>query len=425
MRSLAKSYGVWIVCAAVLLLLPALFPGGKTNAAVSLLSLIAIAVVFSLAYNMLLGQGGMLSFGHAVYFGLAGYFVAHYLNGVQEDELIYIPLSLVPIIGALVGLFFGIVIGAFSTRRAGTTFAMISLGIIEMVTALVLILIAFFNGEEGIQTDRAIGTELFGLVGWSTDIETYYLVAVWTFLAMIAMYALTRTPFGRMSNAVRDNPERAQFVGYNTQRVRWLAFSLSGFFAGLAGALNAIATEQVGFDAVGLERSAFVLFMVFIGGAGHFAGPIIGAVLITFLEHVLSDWTGAWRFYLGGIFMVIVMFSPGGIAGVLQLHERLWKVDLALVRRLVTPYAKAIGASLTAFVGASGIVECAYRLTSNPDPGTNVRIMAVPFDAATAWPWLVSAMFLVGGVFLCRRTYPGAKNAYGEAFLAATERMTR
>ena len=162
---------------------------------------------------------------------------------------------LLPIVGGLVGLFFGVVIGYLSTRRAGTTFAMISLGFGEMVTAMTLIFIAFFNGEEGVQTDRMVGPEVFG-VTFGPDREVYYLIAVWCFIAMVAMYMLTRTPFGRMSNAVRDNPERAEFVGYNTQRVRWLAFSLSAFFAGVAGSLHAINFEHVGFETVGALREA-------------------------------------------------------------------------------------------------------------------------------------------------------------------------
>ncbi|MCH8883144.1 MAG: branched-chain amino acid ABC transporter permease, partial [SAR324 cluster bacterium] len=223
MRRLLEKSGVWLVGAAIILLAPAIFDSGF---ALSIMGQMGVAIIFALAYNMLLGQGGMLSFGHAVYFGLAGYFTIHYLTLMGDEVVGYFPVSLLPIFGGLVGLCFGVTIGFVSTRRAGTTFAMISLGFSEMATALTLILVAFFNGEEGIQTDRWVGPEPLGIT-YGPDIQVYFLIGVWCFLATLAMYAITRTPFGRMSNAVRDNPERAQFVGYNTQRVRWLAFALS------------------------------------------------------------------------------------------------------------------------------------------------------------------------------------------------------
>ena len=153
-----------------------------------------VLIIFAIAYNMLLGQGGMLSFGHAIYFGMGGYFSIHVLNDMADGGLPYFPVSLFPIIGALVGLLMGIAIGYVSTRRAGTTFAMISLGFGEMVTAMTLIFITFFNGEDGIQADRWVGPEPFGIT-YGPQIQVYYLIAVWCFVCMVAMYAITKTPF--------------------------------------------------------------------------------------------------------------------------------------------------------------------------------------------------------------------------------------
>ena len=271
----AKQISVGALLVALMIILPLIVNSGF---ALTIMSQGGVAIIFALAFNMLLGQGGMLSFGHAVYFGLAGYVTAHVLNGMANGDLPYLPVSLIPLVGGLAGLFFGILIGFVSTRRAGTAFAMISLGFAELATALTLIIIFFFNGEEGVQTDRWVREEWFGIT-YGPDIQVYYLIAVWCVIASIAMYALTHTPFGRMSNAVRDNPERVQFIGYNTHRVRWLAFSLSSFFAGLAGALHAVNLEHVGFETVGLAQSAVILIMVYIGGTGHFAGPILGAIL--------------------------------------------------------------------------------------------------------------------------------------------------
>ena len=419
MRAFLKRYAVWIVFLAVAVVLPWLMPGGSAR---TVMSQIGVAIIFALAYNMLLGQGGMLSFGHAIYFGLAGFCIVHILTAIQDEELFYIPLWLMPLIGGVVGMAFGCAVGYVSTRRAGTIFAMISLGFGEMVSAMVLVLVAFFGGEEGIQTNRAIGTDFFGLVDWTKDIHVYYLIAVWAFIAVAAMYAITKTPLGRISNAVRDNPERVAFVGYNTQRVRWLVFTLSGFFAGVAGSLHSISFEQAGFEMVNIDRSGAVLFMAYIGGAGMFAGPIIGAVLITALEKIITDVSHAWPLYLGLFFMIVVMFSPGGIAGLLGMHERIWKVDWRLMGDLVVPYLLAIGASIVAAFGAIGVVELTHALTSREEVDSKLSLFGIPTDAETIAPWLFTLVILGVGIWLCRLSYPHAKAGYDTAIKAATDK---
>ena len=204
--------------ALVLLLLPKIFSSGGS---LTTFSLIGISIIFSLSYNILLGQTGMLSFGHAVYYGLGGFLVIHAINIIGANKLA-IPLPIVPLIGGLAGLFFAVLLGWVSTQRSGTAFAMISLGVRPRSPWR----------QNGVSANR---TKLLKLFGWNfgPQIQIYYLVAAWTLIAVIAMYALTRTPLGRMCNAVRDNPERVQFVGYNPHVVRYLAFCFSGFFAGL------------------------------------------------------------------------------------------------------------------------------------------------------------------------------------------------
>ena len=402
MRSFKQQYGIWGAAVVVVLVLPWFFHSGF---AITMLNQMGVLIIFALAYNMLLGQGGMLSFGHAVYFGLAGYFTAHFLNGVAADGLPYLPVPLVPLVGGLTGLLFGIIIGFVSTRRAGTVFAMISLGFAEMATALTLILVVFFNGEEGIQTDRVLSPVLLD-VSFAPDIQVYYLIGFWTLIATAAMFALTRTPFGRMSNAVRDNPQRVAFVGYNTQRVRWLAFALSSFFTGLAGALHALNLEHVGFETVGVAQSGLVLFMVWIGGARTFVGPILGAILITYLNSNLSDLTEAWLLYLGLIFMVIVMYSQGGLSGLIVVHEPIWKTDYRLFRRMMVPYALGIGSSIVAAVGVIGLVELIYFLSTKVTDETMMILYGAEVDAAGAVPWIVCAAIAAAGAEACRRDVP-------------------
>jgi branched-chain amino acid transport system permease protein len=366
----------------------------------------------------------MLSFGHAIYFGLAGYSTIHFVNLIGEDVIPYIPISLMPIFGALIGLLFGVAVGYVSTRRAGTTFAMISLGFGEMVTALTLILVAFFNGEEGIQTDRWVGPEPLGIT-FGPDIQVYYLIAVWCLICMLAMYGLTKTPFGRICNAVRDNPERVEFIGYNRQRIRWLAFSLSGMFAGAAGALHALNFEHVGFEAASIQQSGLVLFMAYIGGVGSFIGPILGAILITFLNGVLSDVTEAWFLYLGLLFVTIVVFAPFGLAGLIMMHETIWQTDARLLRGLIVPYALAIGSTLIALVGVIGLIEIVYFLSTSITRGSEMVLYGIAIDGADITPWLVCAVIAGIGIVLCRKTYPVMASRWNEAFATAKERFAQ
>ena len=312
-------YGTWIGGAVLVLLLPFIF---RSATALTVMSLMGIAVIFALSYNMLLGQTGMLSFGHAVYYGLGAYFTVHAIKAVTAAKL-SIPLFVMPLVGAFAGLAFAMFFGWVSTKRSGTAFAMISLGLAELVGSSSLILRSFFGGEEGVSTDR---TKLINL-GWNfgPQIQVYYLIAIWCLICAALMYALTQTPFGRMCNAVRDNPERARFVGYNPQVVRYIAFCLSGLFAGVAGALVSINFELANAALFSAVQSGNVLLATFIGGAGHFIGPILGAVLVTYLQNMLSDITEVWQLYFGLLFIAVVMYAPGGLAGLIMMHRPAWR----------------------------------------------------------------------------------------------------
>ena len=268
---------------------------------------------------MLLGQTGMLSFGHAVYYGLGAFFVVHAMNAIIRARYCRFRFRVMPLVGGIAGLVFAIIFGSVSTRRGGTAFAMISLGLAELVASSSLILRGFFGGEEGITTNR---TRLFRILRleFRPQIQVYYLIAAWCIVCMIAMYALTRTPFGRMCNAVRENPERVEFIGYSPTMVRFIAFCLSGFFAGIAGGLAAINFEIVNASYVGVQQSGVVLLAAYIGGIGHFIGPVLGAILVTYLQIMLSDVTEIWQLYFGLMFIAVVMFAPGGLAGLLMMH---------------------------------------------------------------------------------------------------------
>ncbi len=403
----------FVAFALVLALAPMAFSSGT---AITMMSLMGIMIIFSLSYNMLLGQTGLLSFGHAVYYGLAGFCAAHAVNYIARNKL-GAPLPLVPIVGALAGLFFGIVFGSISTRRAGTVFSMISLGLGELVASFAGIQRSFFGGEDGIAINR---TKLPAFLGYKfgPQIQVYYLIAVWCVICVALMYAITRTPFGRMCNAVRDNPERVEFVGYSAQRVRFTAFALSAAFAGVGGALAAVNFELMNAQAIGAGQSGMVLLMTFVGGIGHFIGPIIGAVLITFLQISLSDITKAWMLYFGLMFILVVMFAPGGIAGWLALHAPLLKGGR--IFRLAPAYALAAAPLAAMVAGGILLIELAHHmLVEAQTDGSKMSVFHIPMDGASFGPWLVATALFFGGAFGLRAVWP----KIGDAWAAATAGM--
>jgi branched-chain amino acid transport system permease protein len=409
----------WLLLAAALVVLP-LVPGLDSNFMRSLLSQMSIAAIFALSFNMLLGQTGLLSFGHAVYFGLGGYIAIHAMRLINAG--MPIPMPLVPLFGAAGGLFFGLLIGSVTTKRAGTVFAMITLGLGELVVAASLMLTRFFGGEEGITANRTKGPHPFGLT-FASQLSVYYIIAFWTFVAIVLMYAYTRTPLGRMCNAVRDNPERAEFVGYNPQRVRFITFAVSAMFAGIAGGLHAVNYEIVAAEALGAARSGAVLLMAFIGGIGTFAGPIVGAVVITWLQVSLSDYSTAWQLYLGLFFVIMVLFAPGGLTGLVLMHLPL--VRARLLHKVLPAYLVAVVPAFVMLVGAVFLLEINYRLATSPELGRKTTFLSIPVDMSKPWPWLAGiAVLLIGYVGFRRsmRLVTGAWSAAGERMQAEVAR---
>jgi branched-chain amino acid transport system permease protein len=399
----AQRHSVWIGAAVLLVALPHLV---RSPVAISVMNQMGIAVVFALSYNMLLGQGGMLSFGHAVYFGLGGFVAIHLLN------LLHVPVALLPIVGALGGLGFAALFGSFSTNRAGTVFAMISLGIGELIHSSSLIFVKFFGGEEGITGNRTKAPPFMGL-SFTTDAQVYYLIVFWAFVATVLMYAYSRTPMGRIANAVRDNPERAEFIGYSQRWARYVSFCAAGLFAGLAGGLFAVNYEILTVENVSLQASGSVLLMAFIGGVGFFFGPILGAIAFTFLQSMLSDYTAVWLLYLGVLFLATVLFVPMGLAGILAMHRP--AARSGRLHHLLGPYALAALCALIALVGVVGLVEMVQFLVSGPAGQSAKRLFWVRVPMYAVWPWLVFVALMAVGALGVRRTGPSAAAALAAA----------
>ncbi len=409
---------VWGLFALMLALAPLLF---RSSLALTMLAQIGYLIIICLSYNILLGQGGMLSFGHAVYTGLGAFIAVHAMNLASQGAMA-LPLVLVPLVGGVAGMFFAALLGYVSTRKAGTTFAMITLGIGELMASMALMFPGFFGGEGGVSTNRVYGRPFFGF-DFGPSIQVYYLIAVYCFVCTVAMFAFTGTPLGRMLNAVRDNPERVEFVGYNTQRVRHLAFIIAGFFAGIGGALTAIQFEIVtAADSLSVVRSGSYLLFTFLGGATFFFGPIIGAVLLVLASVLLSELTKAWLLYLGLAFLFMVMFAPGGIASLVMLNLRL--ASLGKLRGLGVAYLALAGTALVAVLGAAAMVEMTYHLQLNEALGPQMSFLGATLDAKAIDSWVGAVLVLLtgAGLFeLCRRQFARQWNAATEAAAQAAQ----
>ena len=383
---------MWGGYALVLLVAPLVFSSSLSQ---TLLSQMGIAIIACLAYNILLGQGGMLSFGHAVYSGPGRLPGDPRAQQAWAPASLHLPVSLVPLVGGLAGLVFAALLGFVTTRKSGTTFAMITLGVGELVYSMSLMLPEFFGGEAGISSNRVVAPAVLGVSVRPADPGVLAHRAVLLRRAPALMFAFTRTPLGRMLNAVRDNPERVAFVGYDTQRVRWFAFMISGLFAGIAGGLAAINFELATAEVVGAQRSGAYLLFTFLGGSTAFFGPIIGGVLMVLATVVLSELTKAWLLYLGLAFMLMVMYAPAGVAGLILINLRL--AAFGKLKPLLSGYLALLVAGAIAFTGASAMVEMLYHLQLNEALGPIMKFGGVSLDAKGAPAWMVAALLFAAG----------------------------
>lgn len=388
--------GRWIIWGLFTLLMvvaPLLFTSSLSH---TMLSQMGIAIIVCLSYNMLLGQGGMLSFGHAVYTGMGSFLAIHTLNLVSGGQW-SLPVSLIPIVGGVASAAFAVVLGWVTTKKAATPFAMITLGVGELVWAMALMFPDFFGGEGGISGDRVTGSSPMGIT-YGPQIQLYYLIAVYTLVSTALMFAFTRTPLGRMLNAVRDNPERVEFVGYNTQMVRYIAFIIAGFFAGISGGLSALNFEIVTAEVVSAHRSGAYLLFTFLGGATFFFGPILGGILMVLAFVLLSELTKAWLLYLGLIFLFMVMYAPGGVASLIMMNLRV--ASFGMLRRIWASYLALAGTAFVILAGAGAMIEMVYHLQLNAALGNELNFMGATLDAKGLNSWFGAAFVMLTGLGL-------------------------
>jgi branched-chain amino acid transport system permease protein len=315
-----------------------------------------VLAAYAYSYQLLFGRAGMLSFGHAVYFGLGAFAAAHAMNSPSLRTAGF-PAELIPLAGIAASVIAAIVFGYPSTRRAATPFAMVTLGIGEMVAACFLMFPGFFGGEMGITADRA------ALNGWlvasyARPATLYPLLAVWALSLIAAALWIARTPLGLLARAVRDNAERVGFLGFEPATVRFKVMLVSGPIAGGAGALAAMLFEIVSVESVSLHTSANVLLMTVVGGAASSIGPLVGALALTVMQTVLSKITHAWVFYYGLLFILVVLFAPNGLTDVVRSGRATWR-NLGH-RRFLAAYGASIAATLLGTIAGIVVVEVLF-----------------------------------------------------------------
>lgn len=383
------AWWAWALYALAWLAAPQLW---GSSLALTLLAQGAILSVVCLSYNLLWGQGGMLSFGHAVYVGIGGLAAVYAMRWAGAGWL-PLPLPLLPLLGGAAGLLCALPLGWLATRHTGSAFAMVTLGLGELVAALLPMWPQLFGGEGGLGADRVYGAPWWG---WSfgPTRQVYYLLVAYCLLCSAALYGLTRTPLGRLLNAARDNPARLAFIGYDPRTVRWMVFVLAAGFAGVGGALAAIFFEGVtAAESVGMARSGNYLLFTFLGGSGFFFGPVLGALLLVLCTVLLSQYSPAWLLYLGLLFLAMVRWAPGGLAALLL---RAWAL-----RRHALAGVALLAPALLALAGLVLLVELAYQWQQRSSLGPLLLLWGLQLDAGSRDSWGGAALLLATGAGLC------------------------
>jgi len=283
--------------------------------------------LFACAFNLLIGYGGLVSFGHALFFGWASYVAAHmakigaitlpYPVGWRVWDWLTIPLpplspELAILFGTAVAALLGLVAGSLAIRRQGIYFAMITLALAQM-TYFFALQAKFTGGEDGIQAVPR--GRLFGLIDLTDELTMYALVAVIFLAAFLLIYRIIHSPFGEVLKAIRENEPRAISLGYRTDRYKLLAFVLSASLAGLAGATKAIVFQLASLTDVHWTMSGEVVLMTLVGGLGTVFGPVVGAVIIVGMQNYLASF-GEWVTVIQGvIFVFCVLLFRRGVIG--------------------------------------------------------------------------------------------------------------
>lgn len=269
--------------------------------------------LFALGYNVCLGYTGMLSFGHAAYFGVGAYTTGIVLIRLWQN--VWFGLFC----GLLAGMITAFILGYLCIKRRGIYFAMLTLAFAQLIYFIGFQWVDLTGGDNGLRNIPLVPLSLPGLsIDISTPLRYYFFVLFFVVLSLLALNRILQSPFGHVLQAVRENEHRALSCGYETVNVRWMAFIISGSISGLAGGLYALYLHFVGIETLYWITSGQVVMITLLGGMGTFIGPFIGAGVFRYLEDVLSAMTANWMIFLGTIFVLCVLFFPSGIWGTIK-----------------------------------------------------------------------------------------------------------
>ena len=301
-QAMLRRGNAWWLC---LLLLALAAPFQSVVYPVFIMKILCYAL-FACAFNLLLGYAGLLSFGHAAFFGGASYATAYLCTSLGVGPLTGIAA------GALVGVVLGTVVGAIAIRRSGIYFAMVTLALAQLIY-FVALQAPFTGGEDGIQ--NVPRGHLLGLIDLSNDTAMYYVVLVIFCAGSALIHRVVHSPFGEVLTAIRDNEARAISLGYRVNHYKLVAFVLSSGLAGLAGSTKALVFQVSTLADVHWHASGEVVLMALLGGVGTLLGPVVGAGIVVTLQNYLSD-AGSWStVIIGLVFMACVLAFRRGIVG--------------------------------------------------------------------------------------------------------------
>lgn len=303
--------GAWtkqrIIIVSAALLLAILFP--QVAPYVALASEILIFALFAMAFDLMLGYAGMLSFGHAAFFGLGAYTAGLILKNLYPS----VPLALLG--GVIVSSLAGFIIGLLSIRRRGIYFTMVTLAFAQMFYFIAFKWTSLTGGDDGLQR---VPRPSLGPLDLKSQIVFYYFLLFSVIICVVVLLRIVNSPFGKTLQAQRENRNRAMSIGYNVDKFKLRAFILSAFFSGLAGGFYTLLLNFVPLNSLHWTNSGEVVVMTITGGMGTLFGPILGAVCIILLRDIISNFTESWTFIMGILFMAAVLGFRGGIIGVLR-----------------------------------------------------------------------------------------------------------
>jgi len=285
---------------------------------------ILILGLFAMSFNLLYGYMGQISFGHAAFFGLGAYATAMLFTALKTPAgAIGVPEFLLSLlVGPPVAALGALIVGFFCVRLTGIYFAMLSLAFGELLFYIVFSWYSFTKGDDGIQG-------LLPPLYFQDAGNYYYLTLAIVVVALLAMWRITESPFGYIMRTLRDNQRRAAYLGINVRLHMLMNFVIAGTFAGLAGALWGPFSRSVSPGLLGWQESGIAVFMTLIGGAGAFIGPIVGSVIYTMLQAVVKMYTVYWPLTIGTVILLIVLFLPGGVLGLIEKRIRLRRGEAA------------------------------------------------------------------------------------------------